>query len=218
MLFSSDFNYERSNVSEMTHKKKITRPKYKRCTGIADNEDEWLLDVFWICIDNPLERLPDHADVQSFYFQLTGPGRCGRNLKQVLFKLISMMYVLIIWYETAFREKTHNVTKISQHWLRLEPGLPTSKISFPYFVEKISVFWVTFPYPLICSSPDLKPFILATSYLLWWDPSTPSGNSSGFFQYYRNRKLARKQLLLLHVEERRLIVLVIKEVFGGFKA
>ena len=35
-------------------------------------------------------------------------------------------------------------------------GLPTSKISFPYFVEKISVFWVTFPYPLICSSPDSK--------------------------------------------------------------
>ena len=35
-------------------------------------------------------------------------------------------------------------------------GLPTSKILFPYFVEKISVFWVTFPYPLICSSPDSK--------------------------------------------------------------
>ena len=61
-------------------------------------------------------------------------------------------------------------------------GLPTSKILFPYFVEKISVFWVTFPYPLICSSPN------STSYLLWWDPSTPSGNSSGYFRYYRNRK------------------------------
>ena len=36
----------------------------------------------------------------------------------------------------------------------------------------------------------LKTFIMATSYLLWWDPSTPSGNSSGFFRYYRNRKLA----------------------------
>ena len=36
------------------------------------------------------------------------------------------------------------------------PGLPTSEILFPYFVEKISVFWVTFPYPLICSSPDSK--------------------------------------------------------------
>ena len=35
-------------------------------------------------------------------------------------------------------------------------GLPTSEILFPYFVEKISVFWVTFPYPLICSSPDSK--------------------------------------------------------------
>ena len=38
----------------------------------------------------------------------------------------------------------------------LQSGLPTSKILFPYFVEKISVFWVTFPYPLICSSPDSK--------------------------------------------------------------
>ena len=37
-----------------------------------------------------------------------------------------------------------------------ETGLPTSEILFPYFVEKISVFWVTFPYPLICSSPDSK--------------------------------------------------------------
>ena len=35
-------------------------------------------------------------------------------------------------------------------------GLPTSEILFPYFVEKISVFWVTFPYPLICSSPESK--------------------------------------------------------------
>ena len=35
-------------------------------------------------------------------------------------------------------------------------GLPTSEILFPYFVEKNSVFWVTFPYPLICSSPDSK--------------------------------------------------------------
>ena len=34
----------------------------------------------------------------------------------------------------------------------------------------------------------LKTFIMATSYLLWWDPSTPSGNYSGFFRYYRNRK------------------------------
>ena len=41
-------------------------------------------------------------------------------------------------------------------WRPLNPGLPTSKILFPYFVEKISVFWVTFPYPLICSSPDSK--------------------------------------------------------------
>ena len=37
-----------------------------------------------------------------------------------------------------------------------DAGLPTSKILFPYFVEKNSVFWVTFPYPLICSSPDSK--------------------------------------------------------------
>ena len=31
-----------------------------------------------------------------------------------------------------------------------------------------------------------------TSYLLWWDPSTPSGNSSGLFRYYRNRKWVMK--------------------------
>ena len=37
-----------------------------------------------------------------------------------------------------------------------DPGLPTSKILFPYFVEKISVFLITFPYPLICSSSDSK--------------------------------------------------------------
>ena len=35
-------------------------------------------------------------------------------------------------------------------------GLPTSKILLTYFVEKISVFLITFPYPLICSSSDSK--------------------------------------------------------------
>ena len=34
------------------------------------------------------------------------------------------------------------------------PGLPTSKIFFPYFVEKISVFWVTFPYPFYSLRPS----------------------------------------------------------------
>ena len=37
----------------------------------------------------------------------------------------------------------------------------------------------------------LKTVIMATSYLLWWDPLAPSGNSSGFFRYYRNRKWGR---------------------------
>ena len=65
----------------------------------------------------------------------------------------------------------------------------------------------------------LKTVIMATSYLLWWDPlayCTPNGNSSRFFRYYRNRKLG-KNTLLPHVEERRLNVLVIKDVFEGFK-
>ena len=49
------------------------------------------------------------------------------------------------------------VTLKFDEWLwKTIAGLPTSKILFPYFVEKISVFWVTFPYPLICSSPDSK--------------------------------------------------------------
>ena len=40
----------------------------------------------------------------------------------------------------------------------------------------------------------LKTVILATSYLLWWDPLAPSGNSSGFFRYYRNRKWGRARV------------------------
>ena len=40
--------------------------------------------------------------------------------------------------------------------MTINSGLPTSEILFPYFVEKISVFWETFPYPLICSSLDSK--------------------------------------------------------------
>ena len=73
-----------------------------------------------------------------------------------------------------------------------DTGLPTSEILFPYFVEKISVFWVTFPYPLICSSSD-------SEHSLWQLPiysggthHTPSGNTSGFFRCYRNRKWGRK--------------------------
>ena len=37
----------------------------------------------------------------------------------------------------------------------------------------------------------LKTVIMATSYLLWWDPLAPSGNSGEFFRYYRNRKWGR---------------------------
>ena len=43
---------------------------------------------------------------------------------------------------------------ITSKWIAA--GLPTSKILLPYFVEKISVFLITFPYPLICSSSDSK--------------------------------------------------------------
>ena len=59
------------------------------------------------------------------------------------------------------------------------------------------IFWknfrilINFSVSLNLFLARLKTFIMATSYLLWWDPSTPSGNSSGFFRYYRNRKLAR---------------------------
>ena len=41
---------------------------------------------------------------------------------------------------------------------------------------------------------SLKPVIMATSYLLWWDPLASSGNSSGFFRYYRNRKWGRARV------------------------
>ena len=44
----------------------------------------------------------------------------------------------------------------------------------------------------------LKTVIMATSYLLWW---APSGNSSGFFRYYRNRKL-RESTCYYHVWKR----------------
>ena len=40
----------------------------------------------------------------------------------------------------------------------------------------------------------LKTVIMATSYLLWWDPLAPSENSSGFFRYYRNRKCGRARV------------------------
>ena len=63
----------------------------------------------------------------------------------------------------------------------------------------------------------LKTVIMATSYLLWWDPLAPSGNSSGFFRYYRNRKWGRARVTSTCGREKNEF-LVIKEVFEGFKA
>ena len=99
----------------------------------------------------------------------------------------------------------------------LKAGLPTSKIFFPYFVEKISVFWVTFPYPLICSSPDSKhswwqlPIYSGGTHPLPVETLVDSFGTTGTGSW-------QERMLLPHVEERRLNVLVIKEVFEGFKA
>ena len=51
-----------------------------------------------------------------------------------------------------------------------------------------------FSVPLNLFLIRLKTVIMATSYLLWWDPLAPSGNSSGFFRYYRNRKWGRARV------------------------
>ena len=64
----------------------------------------------------------------------------------------------------------------------------------------------------------LKTFIMAPSYLLWWDLSTPSGNSSGFFWYLQEQEIEPEHMLLPHVEQRRFNVLVIKDVFEGIEA
>ena len=51
---------------------------------------------------------------------------------------------------------------------------------FNYFSVSLNLFLIR-----------LKTVIMATSYLLWWDPLAPSGNSSGFSRYYQNRKWGR---------------------------
>ena len=97
------------------------------------------------------------------------------------------------------------------------PGLPTSKICFPYFVEKISVFLITFPYPLICSSSDSKQS-------LWQLPIYSGGTHwlpvETLEDYFGTTGIGSEEehVLLPHVEERRMNVLVIKDVFEGFKA
>ena len=96
-------------------------------------------------------------------------------------------------------------------------GLPTSKILFTYFVEKISVFLITFPYPLICSSSDSKqslwqlPIYSGGTHWLPVETLVDSFGTTGTGS-------EEEHVLLLHVEERRMNVLVIKEVFEGFKA
>ena len=97
------------------------------------------------------------------------------------------------------------------------PGLPTSKICFPYFVEKNSVFLITFPYPLICSSLDSKqslwqlPIYSGGTHWLPVETLVDSFGTTGTGS-------EKEHVLLPHVEERRMNVLVIKEVFEGFKA
>ena len=98
---------------------------------------------------------------------------------------------------------------------RLLSGLPTSKILLPYFVEKISVFLITFPYPLICSSSDSKqslwqlPIYSGGTHWLPVETLVDSFCTTGTGS-------EEEHVLLLHVEERRMNVLVIKEVFEGF--
>ena len=93
-------------------------------------------------------------------------------------------------------------------------GLPTSKILFPYFVEKISVFLITFPYPLFCSSADSKQSLPIYSGGTHWLPVETLVDSFGT----AGTGSEEEHVLLPHVEERRMNVLVIKEVFEGFKA
>ena len=101
--------------------------------------------------------------------------------------------------------------------IKVGPGLPTSKICFPYFVEKMSVFLITFPYPLICSSSDSKQslwqlFIYSGG--THWLPVETLVDSFGT----TGTGSEEEHVLLPHVEERRMNVLVIKEAFEGFKA
>ena len=101
--------------------------------------------------------------------------------------------------------------------ITLIPGLPTSKILFPYFVEKISVFLITFPYPLICSSSDSKQSLwqlLIYSGGTHWLPVETLVDSFGT----TGTGSEEEHVLLPLVGERRMNVLVIKEVFEGFKA
>ena len=96
-------------------------------------------------------------------------------------------------------------------------GLPTSKILLPNFVEKISVFFITFPYPLNYSSSDSKqslwqlPIYTGGTHWLPVETLVDSFGTTGTGS-------EEEHILLLHVEERRMNVLVIKEVFEGFKA
>ena len=96
-------------------------------------------------------------------------------------------------------------------------GCQPLKYFFPYFVEKISVFWVIFPYPLICSSPDSKhslrqlPIYSGGTHPLPVETLVDYFGATGTGNWQEHR-------LLPHVEGRRLNVLVIKEVFEGFKA
>ena len=99
----------------------------------------------------------------------------------------------------------------------LYTGLPTSKKLFPYFVEKISVFLITFPYPLFCSSADSKqslwqlPIYSGGTHWLPVETLVDSFGTTGTGS-------EEEHVLLPHVEERRMNVLVIKIVFEGFKA
>ena len=96
-------------------------------------------------------------------------------------------------------------------------GLPTSKICFPYFFEKIPVFLINFPYPLICSSSDSKqslgqlPIYSGGTHWLPVETLVDSFGTTGTGN-------EEEHVLLPHVEERRMNVLVSKEVFEGFKA
>ena len=96
-------------------------------------------------------------------------------------------------------------------------GCQPPKYFFRILLKKFPHFFITFRYPLICSSSDSKqslwqlPIYSGGTYWLPVETVVDSFGTTGTGS-------EEEHVLLLHVEERRMNVLVIKEVFEGFKA
>ena len=88
--------------------------------------------------------------------------------------------------------------------------------TFSVFCWKNFHIWNNFSVSLNLFLIRLKTVIMATSYLLWWDPLAPSENS-WILSVIPEQEVEGEHMLLPRVEER-MNVLVIKEVFEGFKA